>query len=91
MAELTIRPEEIRDALSTFFSSYTPEAASRTEVGRVLMLLASSVRSRRGSCCVTPGSPTRRGSNLVRTASRRRFTRSAGQSRRRAVEEGRRL
>ena len=36
MAELTIRPEEIKDALSRFVSSYTPEAASRTEVGRVL-------------------------------------------------------
>ena len=36
MAELTIRPEEIKDALSTFVSSYTPETASRTEVGRVL-------------------------------------------------------
>jgi len=36
MAELTIRPDEIKDALSRFVSSYTPEAASRTEVGRVL-------------------------------------------------------
>jgi F-type H+-transporting ATPase subunit alpha len=36
MAELTIRPEEIKDALSRFVSSYTPETASRTEVGRVL-------------------------------------------------------
>ncbi len=36
MAELTIRPEEIKDALSRFVSSYAPEAASRTEVGRVL-------------------------------------------------------
>src|SRR5215207_3948629 len=36
MAELTIRPDEIRDALSRFVSSYTPEAASRTEVGREL-------------------------------------------------------
>jgi F-type H+-transporting ATPase subunit alpha len=36
MAELSIRPEEIKDALSRFVSSYTPETASRTEVGRVI-------------------------------------------------------
>jgi len=36
MAELTIRPEEIRDALDTFVQSYEPGAASREEVGRVL-------------------------------------------------------
>ena len=35
MAELTIRPDEIRDALERFVSSYEPEAASRDEVGRV--------------------------------------------------------
>jgi len=35
MAELTIRPEEIRDALEQFVQAYTPEAASRTEVGVV--------------------------------------------------------
>ena len=35
MAELTIRPEEIRDALERFVSSYEPEAAGREEVGRV--------------------------------------------------------
>jgi len=35
MAELTIRPEEIRDALERFVSSYTPDIASREEVGRV--------------------------------------------------------
>ncbi|MCI0690107.1 MAG: F0F1 ATP synthase subunit alpha [Sporichthyaceae bacterium] len=35
MAELTIRPEEIRDALSRFVESYEPGAASREEVGRV--------------------------------------------------------
>ncbi|SDQ73555.1 F0F1 ATP synthase subunit alpha [Quadrisphaera sp. DSM 44207] len=35
MAELTIRPEEIRDALEEFVSSYTPDAASREEVGVV--------------------------------------------------------
>jgi len=35
MAELTIRPEEIRDALERFVSSYTPDVASREEVGRV--------------------------------------------------------
>jgi F-type H+-transporting ATPase subunit alpha len=35
MAELTIRPEEIRDALDTFVQSYDPGTASREEVGRV--------------------------------------------------------
>ena len=36
MAELTIRPEEIRDALDKFVQSYEPGAASREEVGRVI-------------------------------------------------------
>jgi F-type H+/Na+-transporting ATPase subunit alpha len=36
MAELTIRPEEIRDALDSFVQSYEPGAASREEVGRVI-------------------------------------------------------
>ncbi len=35
MAELTIRPEEIRDALERFVESYEPGAAAREEVGRV--------------------------------------------------------
>src|SRR5579864_9552265 len=35
MAELTIRPDEIRDALATFVQSYEPDAASRQEVGTV--------------------------------------------------------
>ncbi len=35
MAELTIRPEEIRDALDAFVQSYEPGSASREEVGRV--------------------------------------------------------
>ncbi|NLT53284.1 MAG: F0F1 ATP synthase subunit alpha [Actinomycetales bacterium] len=35
MAELTIRPEEIRDALDAFVRSYEPGTASREEVGRV--------------------------------------------------------
>jgi len=35
MTELTIRPDEIRDALANFVQSYTPEAAHRTEVGVV--------------------------------------------------------
>ncbi len=35
MAELTIRPEEIRDALNRFVQSYEPDAATREEVGRV--------------------------------------------------------
>jgi F-type H+-transporting ATPase subunit alpha len=36
MAELTIRPEEIRDALERFVESYEPEAAARDEIGRVV-------------------------------------------------------
>jgi len=35
MTELTIRPEEIKEALQQFVSDYQPEAASREEVGRV--------------------------------------------------------
>jgi len=35
MAELTIRPEEIRDALQRFASDFKPEAATREEVGTV--------------------------------------------------------
>ncbi|HET7355437.1 MAG TPA: F0F1 ATP synthase subunit alpha [Nocardioidaceae bacterium] len=35
MTELTIRPEEIKEALQQFVSEYRPEAASREEVGRV--------------------------------------------------------
>jgi F-type H+-transporting ATPase subunit alpha len=35
MAELTIRPEEIRDALARFVEQYEPEGASREEVGTV--------------------------------------------------------
>ncbi|WP_328292241.1 F0F1 ATP synthase subunit alpha [Kineococcus sp. NBC_00420] len=35
MAELTIRPEEIRDALDAFVASYDPGTAAREEVGRV--------------------------------------------------------
>jgi F-type H+-transporting ATPase subunit alpha len=36
MAELTIRPEEIREALDRFVRSYEPETASREEVGTVV-------------------------------------------------------
>src|SRR5215831_16749490 len=35
MAELTIRPDEIRDALANFIQAYEPEGASRQEVGVV--------------------------------------------------------
>ena len=35
MTELSIRPEEIRDALQRFVSDYKPEAASKEEVGTV--------------------------------------------------------
>src|SRR3954464_13780348 len=35
MTELTIRPEEIRDALSKYVEDFKPEAASREEVGTV--------------------------------------------------------
>jgi F-type H+-transporting ATPase subunit alpha len=36
MTELTIRPEEIRDALAHFVDDYQPDVASREEVGTVL-------------------------------------------------------
>ena len=36
MAELTISPNEIRDALKDFVSSYKPSKASKTEVGHVI-------------------------------------------------------
>ncbi len=36
MAELTIRPDEIRDALDNFVQNYTPAAAEREEVGKVV-------------------------------------------------------
>ena len=36
MAELTIRPEEIRDALDRFVSNFNPETATRDEVGKVV-------------------------------------------------------
>ncbi|MFI5065276.1 MAG: F0F1 ATP synthase subunit alpha, partial [Streptosporangiales bacterium] len=35
MAELTIRPDEIRDALASFVQAYQPDGASREEVGAV--------------------------------------------------------
>ncbi|MBA3311494.1 MAG: F0F1 ATP synthase subunit alpha, partial [Nocardioidaceae bacterium] len=35
MAELTIRPEDIREALQRFVSDYKPETATREEVGKV--------------------------------------------------------
>ena len=35
MTELTIRPEEIQDALQRFVTDYKPETASREEVGTV--------------------------------------------------------
>ncbi len=36
MAELTIRPEEIRDALDRFVQNYTPDTSTREEVGTVV-------------------------------------------------------
>src|SRR3982750_843450 len=36
MAELTIRPEEIRDALDRFVQNYPPDLSSREEVGTVV-------------------------------------------------------
>ena len=36
MAELTIRPEEIRDALARFVQEYEPAGASREEIGTVI-------------------------------------------------------
>src|SRR6201996_6433194 len=36
MAELTIRPDEIRDALARFVDEYEPDGAEREEVGTVV-------------------------------------------------------
>src|ERR1700684_3205770 len=36
MAELTIRPEEIRDALARFVQEYDPKGAAREEIGTVI-------------------------------------------------------
>src|ERR1700735_1786682 len=36
MAELTIRPDEIRDALSRFVQEYEPAGAEREEIGTVI-------------------------------------------------------
>ncbi|HYP45082.1 MAG TPA: F0F1 ATP synthase subunit alpha [Propionibacteriaceae bacterium] len=36
MAELTIRPEEIREALERYVQNYTPDVSSREEVGTVV-------------------------------------------------------
>src|ERR1700750_1143464 len=36
MADITISPDEIRDALQSFVDSYQPDKASATEVGTVL-------------------------------------------------------
>ena len=35
MAELTIRPEEIRDALARFVETYEPDATATEEIGIV--------------------------------------------------------
>ena len=35
MTELSIRPEEIRDALQKYVEDYKPSAASKEEVGTV--------------------------------------------------------
>lgn len=37
MAELTIRPEEIRDALDRFVTNFAPATASREEIGTVVV------------------------------------------------------
>ena len=36
MADITISPNEIRDALKDFVSSYKPSGAAKTEVGHVI-------------------------------------------------------
>jgi len=43
MAELTIRPEEIRDALANFVKSYEPSSASRDEIGTVVEAAMASL------------------------------------------------
>ncbi len=36
MAELTIRPDEIRDALNSFVENYRPTQTAREEIGTVI-------------------------------------------------------
>ena len=67
MTELSIRPDEIRDALQKFVSEYQPDAASKEEVGtvaqagdgiaRVSGLPSSNSRS---SLAIAEGSPLTR-------------------------------
>ena len=45
MTELTIRPEEIRDALQKYVAEYQPAAASREEVGTVAQCAVAINRS----------------------------------------------
>ena len=46
MAELTIRPEEIRDALARFVEEYEPEGAATQEVGIVAEAVTASPGSK---------------------------------------------
>ena len=49
MTELTIRPDEIRDALQKFVADYKPSAASVEEVGRVSDAGDGKSKGERGS------------------------------------------
>ena len=45
MTELSIRPEEIRDALQKYVADYRPEAAGKEEVGTVAQSATASLAS----------------------------------------------
>ena len=52
MAELTIRPEEIRDALDNFVQNYEPETAVREEVLALSTSLPTPVRLLASTGCI---------------------------------------
>ena len=67
MAELTIRPEEIREALDRYLQSYTPDTSAREEVGTVVTSGDGIARSRPadgtavdGCVAATDDGPSRR-------------------------------
>ena len=61
MAELTIKPEEIRAALDSFVKSYEPQGAVREEAGRVTLAgTVGEVRLRRANSTEATGPPSGR-------------------------------
>ena len=55
MSEITINPDEIREALKDFASSYDPGSASTTEVGHVVDAADGIDALVRTGCCERAG------------------------------------